>query len=431
MQLAGFPNQDGTARNGAHWRKMRMKFNKSGQLMLAATASLLAAGLVTACGTLTTDFVFVSSSKAAGTSSYGEINVYEVNAESGRMRQIPSSPFYSAGRDPVAESVSTDQTMLYVANRDDSTIVQFLIGKDGKLYPQNTTSMNGSYTANSNATYSAGIFPMATAINSNYLFVLSTYTAQAKCSSAAPCSGAVAVFPLASDGQLDFPAQNGSANYWPLSLSGSGSADVIVPTAITVATSGSNTYLYVAGYDSTSSTKAGYVFVYQVGTGGTLTAVSGSPFAAGVQPSGLAADASGAYLYVTDQISNQVLSFQLSSGALTNGATYSAGNSPTAVAVDSTAGYVFVTNGTDSTLNVYSTTNGVLANKGTYQTGSQPVAVGIDPSLHHYIYTVNYLAGSVNGYALNSDGSLLTSQYSPYSSNALPTAVAAITHKTN
>ena len=87
---------------------MRMKFNKSSQLLLVSAASLLVAGLITACGTLTVDFVFVASSKAAGPNNYGEIDVFEINSESGFMRQIPSSPFPSGGRNPVAEAVSTD-----------------------------------------------------------------------------------------------------------------------------------------------------------------------------------------------------------------------------------------------------------------------------------------------------------------------------------
>ena len=41
---------------------MRMKFNKSGQLLLVSAVSLSLATLVTACATLTVDFVFVTSS---------------------------------------------------------------------------------------------------------------------------------------------------------------------------------------------------------------------------------------------------------------------------------------------------------------------------------------------------------------------------------
>src|ERR1700689_4665618 len=141
---------------------MRMKFNKSSQLLLVSAASLLAAGLVTACGTLTVDFVFVTSSKAAGPNNYGQINVFEINQQSGVMRQIPTSPFPSGGRDPVAEAVSSDQFNLYVVNQDDNTIVQFVIGNDGKVYPQNTVN-------------TPGIFPLAVAAEGSLLFVADTY----------------------------------------------------------------------------------------------------------------------------------------------------------------------------------------------------------------------------------------------------------------
>jgi len=150
---------------------MRMKFNKSGQLLLVAAASLVAAGLVTACGTLTVDFVFVASAKAAGTYGYGEIDVFEVDSESGSMRQIPTSPFPSGGRNPVAEAVSSDNTNLYVVNHDDNTIVQFIIGNDGKLYPQNTTN-------------TPGIYPMAVAVSGSNLFVVDTLQPLPSCATA-------------------------------------------------------------------------------------------------------------------------------------------------------------------------------------------------------------------------------------------------------
>ena len=140
---------------------MRMKFNKSGQLLLVSLGSLLVAGLLTACATLTVDFVYVTSAKAAGPNNYGLVDVFEVNSESGMMRQIPTSPFPSGGRNPVADAVSTDFADLYVVNEDDNTIVQFIIGNDGKLYPQNTVN-------------TPGIFPMAVAVAGSFLYVADT-----------------------------------------------------------------------------------------------------------------------------------------------------------------------------------------------------------------------------------------------------------------
>src|SRR6185437_929190 len=147
-------------------RKMRMKFNKSSQLVLFSAASLLAATLVTACSqftqTLTVDFVYVVCSKAAGANDYGNIDVFEINSESGRMRQIPSSPFPSAGRNPVAAVASTDYGSLFVANQYDNTIVQFTIGTDGKLYPFTTVN-------------TPGIYPVALAASKSDLIVADTF----------------------------------------------------------------------------------------------------------------------------------------------------------------------------------------------------------------------------------------------------------------
>jgi 6-phosphogluconolactonase (cycloisomerase 2 family) len=409
---------------------MRMKFNKSGQLLLVSAASLLVAGLLTACGTLTVDFVYVTSAKAAGTNNYGEINVFEVNSESGFMRQIPTSPFPSGGRNPVAEAVSSDNTNLYVVNQDDNTIVQFVIGNDGKLYPQHTVN-------------TPGVYPMAVAVNGSNLFVVDTYQPLPTCSSDAPCSGSIAVLPItpatstvaASLGTADV---NCGASYLPLSLSGAASSDVVIPTGMTVLSSGTD--MFVTAHDSTTNT--GYLFGFSVGsttcsdksTSATLTPLAGSPWKVGATPSAIASfvsSSTSAYLYVTDATNGAVYGYTVSSGSLStlSGSPYQAGGQPSAMAIDSTGKYAYVTNAGDSTVTAYTISSGALSRLGTYATGLQPVAIGIDPSSNHYVYTANFLGSNVSGFQLNSStGALLNTQEGPYSSNALPTAIAAIPH---
>ena len=382
--------------------------------MLASAASLLAAGLLTACGTLTVDFVFVTSAKAAGTNSYGEIDVYEVNSESGFMRHIPTSPFPSGGRNPVAEATSPDSTNLYVVNEDDNTIVQFTIGTDGKVYPQNTLN-------------TPGVFPLAVATAGKFLFVADTYQPLPTCSTAAPCSGSIAVFPIGTNDALGSAAVNAtiSASYWPLTLPSS-PTDVITPTAIAATSS----YVYVTAFDATKG--GGYVFGFTVNSDGTLTALNGgAPFAAGTQPSSIASAPGGSVIYVTDSASNDILAYSANAGVLSpvGGSPFPTGNAPAAVVVNATGSYVFVANSLDSNLSVYSSSGGVLSSLGTYTTGTQPVAIGIDPSLNEYLYTANFLGNSVTGFRVNaSTGALLNSQESPYGANANPTAVAAIPH---
>jgi 6-phosphogluconolactonase len=407
---------------------MRMKFNKSSQLLLVGGASLLAASLVTACSqltqTLTVDFVYVASAKAAGANNYGEINVFEINSESGRMRQIPTSPFPSQGRNPVAEAVSADYGSLFVVNRDDNTIVQFGIGTDGKLYPYNTVN-------------TPGIFPLAIAVNKSNLFIVDLYQPLPLCSDAEPCSGSIGVFPLAA-GTSSTPVAIGtgvtnpavSAQYWPLSLTGANASDVIVPTAVNVLASGAD--VYVAAYDSSVTPTIGYVFGFSVGSSGALTPLPGSPFAAGVKPSGIASDATSAYVYVTDFSSNNVRGYTVnSSGSLAplSGSPFPSGNQPSAIVVDTAYSFAYVANSQDSNLTAYSMKNGALSSVGTYATGLQPVAIGIDPSTEHFLYTVNFLDDSVSGFDLSTTaGTLLQSQDSPFQCNDNPTAVAAIPH---
>lgn len=411
---------------------MRIKFNKPTQLMAASAVSLLAATFLSSCSqltqTLTVDFVYVSSAKAAGPNNYGEIDVFEINSQSGRIRPIPTSPFPSGGRNPVAEAVSPDQADLYVLNRDDNTIVQFVIGSDGKLYPQNTVN-------------TPGIFPLGVAVSGGFLYIADLYQPLPTCNPAAPCSGAVAVFPIltASEAAKLSPAQPAdtlgspvgnaaiNANYWPLSLPGALASDVFVPTAIASPSSGG--YLYVAGYDST--TNLGYIFGFTTGSDGTLTAISGFPLQVGSLPSAIASDKSGAYLYLTDARQNVIYGYQIAGGALTplSGSPYASGAAPSAIAIDATTKFAVVANGQDSNVTVYSINAGTLSRLDTYTTGTQPVAVGIDPNLNKYIYTANFLGNTVSGFQLNlTDGSLLNSQNSPTGTNANPTAVAAITH---
>jgi 6-phosphogluconolactonase (cycloisomerase 2 family) len=419
---------------------MRMKFNNPLQLLAVSAGSLLAATLISACGTLTVDFVYVTTAKAAGPNNYGEVNVFEINSQSGRMRQIPTSPFPSGGRNPVAATVSADEADLYVVNRDDNTIVQFIIGSDGKLYPQNTVN-------------TPGVFPLAATVSGNYLYAVDLYQPLPTCNPASPCSGSVAVFPILTSAQAGSltPAQPANTlltktpinscnglDYLPLILPGSAASHVFQPTAGTVA-SGSN--FFVTGYDTT--TNLGYVFGFAVGTMScpnnatlyqtipTLTPLAGSPLQVGNRPSAVASDPGGNYLYITDAGQSEVFGYQINGGNLipVNGSPFPSGSVPSAIVVDAAGKYALVASSQDSNLIVYSINTGSLTRLGTYATGTQPVAIGIDPSLNQYVFTANFLGNNVSGFQLNAtDGSLLNSQFSPYASNVNPTAVAAITH---
>jgi len=425
----GYPRTGLTLHGGRFLRKGGL-----GRLALLSVAGLAAAALVTACSqlteTLTVDFVYVSSAKAAGPDNYGEVDVFEINSQSGHMRQIPTSPFPSGGRNPVAEAVSPDYTNLYVVNRDDNSIVQFIIGSDGKLYPQNTVN-------------TPGVFPMAVSVAKTSLYVADTYQPLPTCSPASPCSGSIAVFPIlpaagsVQAGKLQTGSTINSCSglaYLPLAVPGA-SSHIIVPTAIYA--SASNTNLLVTAVDTTANT--GYVFAYSVGSidcGKTaaypaLTPLPGSPYPAGVQPSAVTSDPGGTFIYVTDFASSDVLAWALSGSGLTSvsGSPFATGNQPSSITIDATGKFAAVAASQDSSVTTYNISNGALSRVGAFATGLQPVAIGIDPRMNKYVFTADFLGNTVSGFALDANsGSLLNTQYSPFKSNANPTAVAAIPH---
>src|ERR1700753_2251747 len=155
-----------------------MKLSKAGRILLASIASLGVGLGVTACGPSNTiDFLYVTASKQ----NPGQISVYKIDGEAGLLYQITDSPYQSGGRNPVADVASPNGKNLYVINHDDNTMVEFAIGSDGKLYPQQTCNMPGSY-------------PMQLAVNpaGTFVYVVETYQPNFNTSVTGP--GALAVF---------------------------------------------------------------------------------------------------------------------------------------------------------------------------------------------------------------------------------------------
>src|SRR5207248_3243355 len=90
-----------------------------------------------------------------------------------------------------------------------------------------------------------------------------------------------------------------------------------------------------AGNDTFPTTQPGSVSVFSIDSAtGTITAVPGSPFAAGIGLTIVAADPSGKFLYVTDS-SPELLVFSVNgnTGALSRVASQSTAPKPTDIAV--------------------------------------------------------------------------------------------------
>jgi 6-phosphogluconolactonase len=384
-----------------------MKLSKSGRIALASVVSLGLGFGATACGPSNTiDFLYVTASKQ----NPGQISVYKVDSEAGILYQITDSPYGSGGRNPVADVTSPNGKNLYVINHDDNTIVEFAIGTDGKLYPQQTCNLPGSY-------------PSQLAVNKagTYLYIVETY--QPNFSLSIPGPGALVVFPINANGLLGAtsslcqPVPDGTNAFFPLGNN---------PLSVNVLANGNFVYA-VNESDAT-------IAAFQVGSDGGLSSIG--LFKVGTNPNALASDPAGKFLYVTDGATNQMYGFQVqSNGSLVMMAKpFQTDNLPIAVAVDPRGIYVYVANFNANDVSAYSidpsTGNATpLAGSSIYAVGNGPLCLLIEPSEGRYIYTANFLSNTVSGLALNpASGGLSAVQNTPFGAAQQPTCTAAITH---
>ena len=394
-----------------------MKFSKLSQLALVSTIGLLVASLLTACQLVTIDYVFVADSAGSGTGSAGQIEAFAADSQSGALRKAGTA-VPSGGTKPVAMAVTSNFYSLYVANQGNNSVVHFGVAINGGL-----TSLDTITTTDT---------PVSIAVNAanTYLYVISGTS-----------SATLTEYPLDKNGKI------GSAMAQiALTLPAYG-GDTIIPTGVAVLANNNN--VYVSAYDqsaynpggvTSSGANPGWVFGFSVGSGGALTATSGSPYKAGVKPSGLAADPANRFVYVTDYASNQLIGFTIqSSGSLNflvNGP-FKTGNEPTSIVVDPRGQYIYLANALDSSVTGYTIalptgTPSAIVNSNAsilYGTDTEPVAITIDPALGRFVYTANHLGNSISGFRLNPDtGVLVTTQATPYPTGASPTAIIAVPH---
>ena len=399
-----------------------MKFSKLRQLLLVSAIGLVVAILFSGCQLVTVDYLFVATggssiSGSTTTCPNGEIETYAVDSQSGAIRKAQPE-VCSGGTTPVALAISPGYQNLYVANQADMNIVHFAVADNGVL------------TKKDNVTLSTTPVAMALSPDGNTLYVVSGTT-----------SATLTTYSLSSG------ALGSVANQINLTLP-TFPTDTIIPTGVTVLASGNAVYLtaydkssYNPGGTTTSTAPPGWVFGFTIGSGGTLAPTPGSPYNAGVKPSGLAADPTNRFVYVTDFASNQLIGFGIYTGYqlnfLLNGP-YKSGGEPSAAAVDPRGKFLYVSNALDSTVSAYlidpaSGTPSAAVNATGAQsnvTDTQPVAVAIDPALGRFVYTANYLGNSVSGFQLDPTGGTLKQTHAtPYPLHGnKPTALLLVPH---
>jgi 6-phosphogluconolactonase len=402
-----------------------MKFSKLSQPFLVSTTGLLLASLLTSCQITTIDYVFVASSSGSGTSAAGQIQTYAADSETGALRLGPAA-VPSGGVNPVSMAVTSDYQNLYVANGGDSSsapaVVHFEIANNGVLTPKETAAF----------TSSASPVALSVSVTGSDLFV--AYTG----SGSTPSQ--LVAFPLSSG---TIGASAGDMNLKIPSYPN----DTVVATSVSALANGAA--VYVTGYDLsaynpggaiTSSANPGWVWGFTVGSGGTLTAVTGSPWEAGVKPTSVISDPANRFVYVTDFASNELIGYSIISGdqlAYMVSGPYKTGNEPQAIAIDPRGLFLYVANSLDSTVSAYditlstgapSTAVNVSGTTNNF-TDTTPVALVVDPSLGRFVYTANQAGNSISGFRLDSNSGVLSPTIAtPYPTGYKPMAIASVPH---
>jgi 6-phosphogluconolactonase (cycloisomerase 2 family) len=427
-----------------------MKFSKLSQLILVSSISLLVAAFFSACALVTVDYVFVACSAGSGTSSAGEIQTFAVDSQSGALR-TGAATVSSGGVNPVSMAVTSDYANLYVAHQGTpptgGSIVHLTIASDGTLTVKDTVTLSST--------------PIALAVNSagTYLYVVSCTAASntayptLSCNSGAN-SATLAEYSLSSSGVISSTATSTQT----LSLYGTYSSysnDILVPTGLTVLANNSivsGNAVYVTAYDQSSyypggtptchsnCANPGWVFGYTIGSHGSLSPLA-NPFEAGVKPTAIASDPTNRFVYVTDYASNALIGYAIMSTNMLNflpNDPVAAGGEPSAVTIDPRGLFIYVTNSLDSTVSAYEITlaTGIptASISATYSAGynstdTQPVAVTVEPALGRFVYTANYLNGTVSGFRLDpTSGFVSQTQATPYITGFHPTALVSVPH---
>jgi 6-phosphogluconolactonase len=159
------------------------------------------------------------------------------------------------------------------------------------------------------------------------------------------------------------------------------------------------------GFAFVTNSGAGTVSAFAVNASGSLSPVSGSPFAAGAGAEFMALDKVHNFLFVANQGANNLSAFSVntSTGMLTAapGSPFATGVAPLGVAVDPMGRFVFVGNQNSNSVSVFNIngTNGALTQvPGSPFTGvTNPFSLTVDPaSALLFVSNFNGTAGSGN-----------------------------------
>jgi 6-phosphogluconolactonase len=204
-----------------------------------------------------------------------------------------------------------------------------------------------------------------------------------------------------------------------------GYTPVSAPCPFSLAVDPQSKFVYLASDSAPSS-----VWAFSTDQqSGTLTAVPGSPFAAGPNPSKLAIDAAGRFLFVANQGNGSVSVFSIgANGALSSvAANVPSGRGALSPAVDPLGKFLYVTNYVDNTVSAFSVAaSGALTPVAgsPYRAGAGTTSVVIDPS-GQFLYVTNNTLGNISAFTINgTTGALSAVSGSPFTAGQGPGAAA-------
>ncbi len=325
----------------------------------------------------------------------------------------------ATGSVPSAMLLAPSGTVLFVANSGSNNISTYTVKSDGTLVA-------------AGGTQAAGMTPLSMAIDSagHFLFVanqglqispnsgtISVFAVSGTTLTEVPGSPFVVAEPgapggtgpsgvaVTPDGKFLYVTNQFDSTLTKFSVDASGvlTRGPVVPvgtTPSTLAMTADGGFLYVAN----TSTISAFAICNQVLTScsdptspdGSLTAVEGSPFPAGIQPVAIVAAPSGKFLFVVNRQSNQISQYKIATGTgvltANTQASISTGSTPvgatirvgttTITATGGITDYLYVPNLGSSSVSVYSfdSTQGLLALVGgpVSITGGQPSAVAAE-----------------------------------------------------
>jgi 6-phosphogluconolactonase len=340
------------------------------------------------------------------------VSVYGVNLTNGALSTVGSS----AGTGPAPAGIATTPALdaLFVANSGSNDISSF------------TTNADGSLTAVAGTT-KAGTTPMGLAIDpgGKFLFV------------ANQGSSNISVFSISGSTLKAVPGSPFTTI--PVGLS---YPNGTLPVAVAVSFSGN--FLYVANQ------LANFVSVFSINSSsGALTALGVPFYNVGTSPSGLGISPNGGFLYVMNAgaVSNNVNAFAICDNMVTScstpttpdgtltaiaGSPFPAGLGPVAIAFDPNFNFAYVVDKGSNTISQYAwgPGDGVLTplSPATISTGLTPVSIVVLPGTTgtntgnnitnptDYAYVANNGAGTISTYTLTTSTGLLNVTGTPLTS---------------